>query len=99
MTARSLHAGVRDPGPGRPGPSPFNWGIVSATAAAIGVVVTVVVHIVGLASWSARAETRIAHLEQSVPPGAIATLQERSLNAEKALERIQDRLDIPRPQP
>lgn len=65
-------------------PRPVNW-------SAIGVSVAVLVHL-GAAVWFASGiDHRVAALEAAVPPGSIQKLDERTVQIQRSLERLEAR--------
>lgn len=72
-----------------PAPAPLNW-------TAIGFIFALIVQSAGTIWWAASLDRRTAALEQAVEPlssGILARMDERSLAADKALVRIEQRLD------
>jgi len=65
-------------------PPRLNWHMA-------GVGVAIVVHLVGAVAFAAGLDRRVAALEQSVPPGSIQRLDERTLQIQAALVRLEAR--------
>jgi len=86
MTA-AARAGARDRAPADlapVAPPRPNW-------QAAGVVVAVLVHLGGAVWFAAGVDRRVSALEASVPPGSIQRLDERTLQIQRALERLEAR--------
>lgn len=87
-------AHVRLLGAAPPAPPPAPQGLLRGVAwPAVAVAVTLLVHLVALIAWLAVVENRVAVLEQQIPPGAVARLEERVDTIKATVERIDRRLD------
>lgn len=65
-------------------PQPLNW-------AAIGVIMAILAHL-GAAVWfAATVSGRVRAIEQQLPPGAIQRLDERTLQIQGTLQRLEAR--------
>ena len=57
--------------------------------AALGVIIALIVHGVAAVAFAAALDRRVANLEQQLPAGAIARLDERTMQIQKSIERME----------
>lgn len=81
MTA--THAAAARTVSSSPGPSP-NW-------TAVGVIVAAAVHAAAAVAFAASLDRRVANIEAQVPAGAIARLDERTVQMQATLRRLEER--------
>lgn len=81
MTAAHAHASLQLDTP----PPRISW-------AALGVIIALIVHGVAAVAFAAALDRRVANLEQQLPAGAIARLDERTMQIQKSIERMEPRV-------
>lgn len=64
--------------------TPINW-------AALGVIMAVVVHAAAAVWFASSLDRRVTNIEQQLPPGAIARLDERTAQMSRTLENLERR--------
>lgn len=78
MTAAHAHSTLQLDAP----PPRISW-------AALGVIIALIVHGVAAVAFAAALDRRVANLEQQLPAGAIARLDERTMQIQKSIERME----------